>query len=196
MFITFEGPEGGGKSTLLRTLSVRLEAQGREVVCTREPGAGALGGEIRRWLLESESLDERAELFLFLADRSQHWTQLIAPALARGAMVLCDRHADSTLVYQGYARGHDLDLLRQLNALATQGNSPALTFLLDLESATGLARAKGDRMDREPLEFHQKVRAGFLAESQRDPQRWVILDASQPADQVAERAWQELVARL
>ncbi|GAB4132011.1 MAG: dTMP kinase [Fimbriimonadaceae bacterium] len=196
MFITFEGPEGGGKSTLLRTLAAQLEAQGREVVCTREPGAGALGGEIRRWLLESESLDERAELFLFLADRSQHWSQRIAPALARGAVVLCDRHADSTVVYQGYARGHDLDLLRRLNALATQGNTPVLTFLLDLDPAIGLARAKGDRMDREPLEFHQKVRAGFLAESQRDPQRWVILDASQPADQVAERAWQELQARL
>lgn len=196
MFITFEGPEGGGKSTLLRTLAAQLEAQGREVVCTREPGAGALGGEIRRWLLESESLDERAELFLFLADRSQHWSQLIAPALARGAVVLCDRHADSTVVYQGYARGHDLDLLRRLNALATQGNTPALTFLLDLDPAIGLSRAKGDRMDREPLEFHQRVREGFLAESQRDPARWVILDASQPADQVAERAWQELSARL
>ena len=196
MFITIEGPEGGGKSTLLRTLAAQLEAQGREVVCTREPGAGALGGEIRRWLLESESLDERAELFLFLADRSQHWSQLIAPALARGAVVLCDRHADSTVVYQGYARGHDLDLLRRLNALATQGNTPALTFLLDLDPAIGLSRAKGDRMDREPLEFHQRVREGFLAESQRDPARWVILDASQPADQVAERAWQELSARL
>lgn len=196
MFITFEGPEGGGKSTLLRTLAAQLVAQGREVVCTREPGAGALGGEIRRWLLESESLDERAELFLFLADRSQHWSQLIAPALARGAVVLCDRHADSTVVYQGYARGHDLDLLRRLNALATQGHTPALTFLLDLDPAMGLGRAKGDRMDREPLEFHQRVREGFLTESQRDPARWVILDASQPADQVAERAWQELSARL
>lgn len=196
MFITFEGPEGGGKSTLLRTLAAQLVAQGREVVCTREPGAGALGGEIRRWLLESESLDERAELFLFLADRSQHWSQLIAPALARGAVVLCDRHADSTVVYQGYARGHDLDLLRRLNALATQGHTPALTFLLDLDPAIGLGRAKGDRMDREPLEFHQRVREGFLTESQRDPARWVILDASQPADQVAERAWQELSARL
>lgn len=196
MFITFEGPEGGGKSTLLRTLAAQLEAQGREVVCTREPGAGALGGEIRRWLLESESLDERAELFLFLADRSQHWSQLIAPALARGAVVLCDRHADSTVVYQGYARGHDLDLLRKLNALATQGNTPALTFLLDLDPAIGLSRAKGDRMDREPLEFHQRVREGFLTESQRDPARWVIIDASQPADQVAARAWQELSARL
>lgn len=196
MFITFEGPEGGGKSTLLRTLAAQLEAQGREVVCTREPGAGALGGEIRRWLLESESLDERAELFLFLADRSQHWSQLIAPALARGAVVLCDRHADSTVVYQGYARGHDLDLLRRLNALATQGNSPALTFLLDLDPAIGLGRAKGDRMDREPLEFHQRVREGFLTESQREPARWVTLDASQPADQVAERAWQEMKARL
>ncbi|HAY14511.1 MAG TPA: dTMP kinase [Fimbriimonadaceae bacterium] len=196
MFITFEGPEGGGKSTLLRTLAAQLETQGREVVCTREPGAGTLGGEIRRWLLESESLDERAELFLFLADRSQHWSQLIAPALARGAVVLCDRHADSTMVYQGYARGHDLDLLRKLNALATQGNSPTLTFLLDLDPAIGLGRAKGDRMDREPLEFHQRVREGFLTESQRDPHRWVTLDASQPADQVAERAWQELSARL
>jgi len=196
VFITFEGPEGGGKSTLLRTLAAQLETQGREVVCTREPGAGTLGGEIRRWLLESESLDERAELFLFLADRSQHWSQLIAPALARGAVVLCDRHADSTMVYQGYARGHDLDLLRKLNALATQGNSPTLTFLLDLDPAIGLGRAKGDRMDREPLEFHQRVREGFLTESQRDPHRWVTLDASQPADQVAERAWQELSARL
>jgi len=196
LFITFEGPEGGGKSTLLRTLAARLESEGREVVCTREPGAGDLGGEIRKWLLESESLDERAELFLFLADRSQHWSRLVEPALARGAVVLCDRHADSTLVYQGYARGHDIELLRQLNALATQGNAPALTFLLDLDPATGLSRAKGDRLDREPLEFHQRVREGFLAESQRDPARWVILDASTPADQVAERAWQELMKRL
>ncbi|MBX3097696.1 MAG: dTMP kinase [Fimbriimonadaceae bacterium] len=185
MFVTFEGPEGAGKSTVLRAVAAELRTSGLVVLETREPGAGVFGSRVREWLLHSESMSARAELMLFLADRAEHISRIVQPALERGEIVLCDRHADSTVVYQGYARGLNLDFLREANHFATDGLAPTLTVLLDLPAAIGLARAKGgDRLDAEPIEFHERVRAGFLTESRREPERWRVIDATQSAEKV------------
>jgi dTMP kinase len=196
MFVTFEGPEGAGKSTLISGLVQRLRGQGRDATVSREPGAGAVGGAIREILLGGEAVQARAELFLFLADRAQHVEAIVRPALARGEIVLCDRHADSTLVYQGYGRGLDLVRLREWNAYATDGLCPDLTLLLDLDPRIGLARLSSpDRIDREPLEFHVRVREGFLLEATREPGRWRILDATRPPEEVLEAAWRAIHER-
>jgi dTMP kinase len=196
MFVTFEGPEGAGKSTLIVNLANALTEEGVEIVVTREPGSGQVGAAIRQLLLHGESLDPKAELFLFLADRAQHVAGLVRPTLSRGAWVLCDRHADSTVVYQGYGRGLDLGELRRLNLNATGGLIPHVTFLLDIDPKVGLARIKSkDRLDSEPLEFHERVRNGFLTESQIDPNRWVVLDAELPPEDVLRRAMDVLLKR-
>jgi len=188
VFITFEGPEGAGKSTAIRAVAESLESRGTQVLVTREPGAGDFGFKIRELLLHGDDLPIWTELFLFLADRSHHVERIIRPALSAGKTVLCDRHADSTLVYQGYARGLDLENLRELNLIATGGLKPTLTFLLDLPVEIGLARLQNpDRLDREPLEFHQKVRSGFLAESRREPERWQVIDASLPPEKIVDQ---------
>lgn len=190
MFITFEGPEGAGKSTVLALIAERLRSTGIDVVTTREPGDGPLGPAIRQLILHGEALDPRTELFLFLADRAQHTENLIRPTLAQGKVVLCDRYADSTVVYQGAARGLDRDFLIELNAFATQQLKPDLTVLFDLDPEIGLARLEGkDRLDAEPLEFHQRVRAGFLEMAKLEPQRWAIVDASQSKEEVAVAVW-------
>lgn len=196
MFVTFEGPEGGGKSTVLREVSHRLNERGIPHLVTREPGSGKLGKEIRRLLLEEDHVEPRAELFLFLADRAQHVEEVIRPALAAGRWVLCDRYADSTVVYQGHARGFDLDQLRHLNGFATGGLQPDLTLLLDLDPAVGLSRRGDlDRLDQEPLEFHQKVREGFLSEAKKEQHRWSIVNADAPLADVVEKCWALLSAR-
>lgn len=193
MFVTLEGPEGAGKSTLARALASRLEASGVEVVVTREPGAGTFGAGVRRLLLEGEAMTPWAEVFLFLADRANHVATLVRPALERGAWVVCDRHADSTVVYQGYARGLDIGELRRLNRLATGGLVPDKTLLLDLPVEIGLARVQdANRLDSESIEFHQRVRDGFLTEATLEPSRWVVIDADQTADAVAEAAWSSI----
>ncbi len=187
MFITFEGPEGAGKSTVVSELARRLTASGTKVLCTREPGDGAVGRQIREILLHGGAVTPVAELFLFLADRAQHVETVILPALDAGVTVLCDRYSDSTLVYQGYGRGLDLDFLRQLNQAATGGLEPNLTLLLDLPPQMGLARqTHKDRLDNEPLEFHIKIREGFREEAAANPTRWTMIDASQPLGQVVE----------
>lgn len=197
MFITFEGGEGAGKSTAIRALAERFQAEGREVLVTREPGAGSVGQAIRNILLHGETLDARAELFLFLADRAQHIATLVRPALMRGALVLCDRHGDSTVVYQGVGRGLSPELARELNTFATQGLTPDLTLLLDLPPEIGLSRVTDkDRLDAEPIEFHQKVREGFLAEAARDPWRWVVIEASRSAESVIEACEAAIRSRL
>ncbi|MBS1709925.1 MAG: dTMP kinase [Armatimonadetes bacterium] len=193
VFVTLEGPEGAGKSTLARALASRLEASGVEVVVTREPGAGTFGAGVRRLLLEGEAMTPWAEVFLFLADRANHVATLVRPALERGAWVICDRHADSTVVYQGYARGLDIGELRRLNRLATGGLVPDKTLLLDLPVEIGLARVQdANRLDAESVDFHQRVRDGFLTEATLEPSRWVVIDADQTADAVAEAAWSSL----
>lgn len=197
MFVTFEGPEGAGKSTTIQIVAAALQDEGRRVCVTREPGDGPLGQEIRNMLLHRESLDPRCELFLFLADRAQHVAGVIRPALEAGQIVLCDRYGDSTTVYQGVARGLGVDLLRQLNALATGDLRPDISFLLDLDPEVGLSRLKGkDRLDSEPIEFHRAVRAGFLAEAQADAGRWVVVDASRPTEKVAQAVLDTIRRRL
>lgn len=189
MFVSFEGPEGAGKTTLIDALAERIRAAGHAVTTTREPGSGPVGHQIRQILLHGEDLDFKAELFLFLADRAQHVGAVIRPALARREWVLCDRFADSTLVYQGYGRGLDLDRLRAWNQFATDDLQPDRTLLLDLEPSLGLARIKNkDRLDAEPLEFHRRIREGFLAEARREPGRWVVLDASASPESVLAQA--------
>lgn len=197
VFVTFEGPEGAGKSTAIKAVGDRLVEEGRAVVLTREPGAGEVGQKIRQILLEGEGLDSRCELFLFLADRAQHVAKLVRPALENGKIVLCDRYGDSTVVYQGVGRGLDADEARRLNELATGGLRPDLTILLDLDPQVGLGRvAKPNRLDREPLEFHQAVRQGFLEEARREPARWVIVDACLQPGEVAAACISAVQSRL
>ncbi len=188
MFVTFEGVDGAGKSTLISAIAERLRAEGQLVLITREPGDGEFGLAIRELTLERHVCPE-AELFLFLADRSEHVRNTVSPALSRGSTVLCDRYGDSTVVYQGYARGFDIELLKRLNHLATQGLIPDRTFLLDIDPAIAVQRGtKGDRLDRESLDFHHLVRSGFLSLAREEPHRFVLLDASKPPDELLNEA--------
>lgn len=199
MFITVEGVEGAGKSTLMNLLAREFERRGVPFVRTREPGGCGLGANLRPLLLDvSSSLDGRAELFLFLADRAQHVADTIRPALERGAWVLCDRYADSTVAYQGYGRGMDVEVLQSLNDYATGGLWPDRTLLLDLSVKTGLERALArngreglskseGRFEAEELAFHQRIRKGFLERAARWPERFRVLDALRsPEDLLAD----------
>lgn len=204
MFITLEGVEGSGKSTLMGLLSARLEEAGCEVLHTREPGGCALGKQVRPLLLASgQTLEPRAELFLFLADRAQHVAEIVRPALEQGRWVLCDRYADSTIAYQGYGRGMSVDWLHQLNEFATGSLWPDRTLLLDLPPRIGLERAMRrnqaegtteaeGRFEAETLAFHERIRAGFLERAARYPGRFRVLDATLPAADLAELAWNSL----
>ncbi len=201
MFITFEGIEGSGKSTVQQKLAKHFTEMGHEVVCTREPGGSQLGQTLRSILLHTEShICSEAELFLFLADRAQHVAEVIRPALTRNALVLCDRYTDSTLAYQGAGRGlsmQGLETLKNLNTTATGGLIPHMTLLLDLPVHEGLARAhkrnaelctkqedNEGRFDNESLAFHTKVQQQYLACAKAEPQRFVIIDASLDAHSV------------
>ncbi len=198
-FITFEGGDGTGKTTQLKALESHLQGKGRSCVSTREPGGTSLGKLIRQVLLEvgKQPIASPTELFLYLADRAQHVQEVILPAIDGGKIVLCDRYTDSTLAYQGYGRGIDLDLLRQLNEFANRGVKPDLTLLLDCpvelglsrtaqrQSNAGSARSREDRFEREKVEFHEKVRAGFLAMARAEPERFRIIDASGSVEQVS-----------
>lgn len=187
MLITLEGPEGAGKSTAARRIADALRPYADEIILTREPGEGDFGAKVRQLLLHEEHLTPWAELSLFLADRAEHCARMIGPANERGAIVICDRFADSTIVYQGYGRGLDLDLLRRLNHEATGGIWPDITLLFDLPVEVGLARLQNpDRIDSEDIDFHLRVRNGFLAEAELEPERWRIINADQSAEAVAE----------
>jgi dTMP kinase len=203
LFVTFEGVEGSGKSSHLRDLAAHLRRAGRDVVETREPGGTAAGEAIRRLLLGPEAvpLAPLTELFLYCGDRTQHLTEVVRPALAAGRIVLCDRFSDSTLAYQGYARGLDLAALRAFDARARDGLTPALTFLLDCPVAEGLARARrraaaADRFEREAVEFHERVRAGFHALAAAEPARFHVLDSTAPFADVQARIVAETERRL
>lgn len=207
MFITLEGVEGSGKSTLAGLLSARMEKLGITVLRTREPGGCALGRQIRPLLLAAnQTLEERAELFLFLADRAQHVAEIIRPALDSGICVLCDRYADSTIAYQGYGRGMDTNELQRLNDQATGGLWPDVTFLLDLPSRTGLERAvrrnqaegltrAEGRFEAENLAFHERIRQGFLDRAKLYPDRFRVLDAMLSPEALADAAWATLETR-
>lgn len=191
LFITLEGIEGCGKSTQAKLLGEYLRSRGHVTVETREPGGTPLAEKIRSVLLDrtDEPVAAETEAFLVFAARRQHVAQVIEPALARGAIVLCDRFSDSTLAYQGYARGLNVPLLERLNRLATHAVTPHLTLLFDLPVATGLARRRSasetNRLDRESLRFHQNVRAGFLDLAKRHPRRVKIVSARASRDAVA-----------
>ena len=201
MFISFEGVEGAGKTTQIARLAARLRAEGRQdVLTTREPGDGPLGAELRRLALHPPMgmvVEPRAELLIMMADRAQHVGQVLRPHLETGGIVLCDRYADSSLAYQGYGRGLDLAEIASLNAYATSGLTPDLTFLLDLDPAVGLARQKERSvMEEEALPFHQRIRVGFLALAEAEPSRWRVLDSSQPPDLVQAEIWAVVSERL
>lgn len=191
LFITLEGIEGCGKSTQAKLLGEYLRSLGHVTVETREPGGTPLAEKVRSVLLDraDEPVTAETEAFLVFAARRQHVAQVIEPALARGAIVLCDRFSDSTLAYQGYARGINVRLLERLNRLATHQLTPHLTLLFDLPVATGLARrrsaAETNRLDRESLRFHQKVRAGFLDLAERHPARMKVVAARGSKETVA-----------
>lgn len=205
-FVTFEGGEGSGKTTQLKLLANHLRAPGNEVVETRDPGGTTIGKEIRTLLLSPESapMSVAAELLLYEASRAQLVREVIAPALARGAIVLCDRFTDSTLAYQGFGRGLDLNLIRELNQFATEGLAPDLTVLLDLDPAIGLLRcarsastepSSRDRIEAEPLRFHQRVREGYLALARGEPERIRVIDARLSVAEI-ETAMHDEFARL
>ncbi len=194
VFITVEGGDGAGKTTLTRALCDALQASGRRVQLTSEPGGSALGRELRRLLLYSElSLSDWEETWLFLAERASHVERVIRPALADGALVLSDRYVDSTLAYQGYGRGLDLSWLRHVNAEATQRLMPQLTLLLDVPAELGLQRARKrrstpDRIGDADIAFHSRVNAGFRAIAESDGGRVKVLDASRDASAVRDDA--------
>lgn len=191
IFITLEGGEGSGKTTQATRLCRLLAAQGYKVLHTREPGGTPVAEKLRSILLDSsaEGIAPETEALLILAARRQHVDHIIKPALKRGMIVVCDRFSDSTMAYQGYARGLDLKLLRATNDWATGQLTPHLTLLLDIPIAIGLRRRRGqtttqNRLDREAERFHKKVRAGFLQLARREPRRIKVVDARQPPDSV------------
>lgn len=194
IFITFEGTEGCGKTTQIQLLRDYFESRKRECVLTREPGGTALAEKIRNLLLDAKSdakIFPKAELLLFEAARAQHVDELIRPSLEAGKVVISDRFFDSSLAYQGSARGLGKDLVKKANALAVGDCIPDLTILLDLPASEGLARAKrrdadfSDRMGSEKLEFYESVRRGFLEIAMENPGRFAVVDASKSSAEVA-----------
>mgnify|MGYP001193082906 FL=1 len=203
MFITLEGPEGSGKTSQLPRLADYLREQGYDVLTTREPGGTIIGDQVRAVLtrLDNTAMQPRTEILLFLAARAQLVEEAIRPALAQGKIILSDRYADSTLAYQGYGHGVDLALLRLLLDFATGGLRPDLTLLLDVDPAVGLSRRRSsggewNRLDAYALEFHQRVRQGYLTMAQQEPTRWRVVDASQPPDVVQSALSQLVLNRL
>jgi dTMP kinase len=190
MFITLEGPEGSGKSSQLPDLAEFLSGQGWDVLTTREPGGTPIGDQIRQILmrLDNQELHPRTEILLFLASRAQLVEQVIKPALREGKLVLCDRFGDSTLAYQGYGHGLNLDTLRIMLDFATDKLKPDLTLLLDVDVETGLQRKRKEdewnRLDAYELAFHQRVREGYHQLCQLEPERWRVIDAMQPKEAV------------
>jgi len=193
LFITFEGPEGSGKTTQIELLSEYLEEKGYPVLATREPGGTSIGDQIRAILLNPHNTDmlPASEALLFSAARAQIVNQVIRPHLARGGIVLCDRYADSTLAYQGYGHGLELETLHAITALATEGLKPDLIVYLDVDVEEGLQRklaahnaghAEWNRIDQQEAAFHRRVREGYLQMAAREPDRWLVINANQPLE--------------
>lgn len=202
MFITFEGPEGSGKTTHICNLAEHLRRLGYNVLHTREPGGTAIGDQIRSVLfdMKNKAMHPRTEILLFQASRAQLVEQVIRPHLQAGGVVLCDRYADSTLAYQGYGHQVDLEALAEIVRFATGGLKPDLTLLLDVDVEVGLGRrAQGggwNRLDAYELEFHRRVRQGFLALARQEPGRWVTIDAAPPPDIVLAAVKAAVLERL
>ena len=197
LFITFEGADGCGKTTQMKLLAEYLTNSGRDVLLTREPGGKGLGEKVREILLNYDGdVSDRCESFLFLADRAQNIDIIVNPAVKEGKIVLCDRHTDSTVAYQGYGRGLDLEQIHNLNKIATSGLKPDLTIVLDVDVETSQARVgdEKDRMESAGIEFFERVRNGFLEIAKQEPQRVKVVDATQSIDEIHKQIL-ELVAR-
>lgn len=187
LFITFEGTDGCGKTTQIEMLKDYFEKQGRTVLLTREPGAKGLGTKLREILLNYDGeVSPVCESFLFLADRAQHVDTIIKPAVARGEIVLCDRHTDSTVAYQGYGRELDIEQIKMLNNIATSGLKPDLTFIFDIDIDTAQKRVgkNKDRMESAGIEFFKRVRNGYLEIAKQEPERVKILDGSKSIETI------------
>ncbi|GIQ67255.1 dTMP kinase [Xylanibacillus composti] len=195
-FITFEGGEGSGKTTLIQAVARHFELKGQRVVATREPGGIDIAEQIREIILNrsNTAMDGRTEALLYAAARRQHWVERIKPALERGELVLCDRFIDSSLAYQGYARGLGVDEVYEINQFATEGVLPSLTLWLDLDPEAGLARIANNeqrevnRLDLERLDFHERIRQGYRLLAERFPERICRIHADQPVEQLKDEA--------
>lgn len=187
LFITFEGADGCGKTTQLNLLKEYLVNKGYDVVTTREPGGKGLGEHIREILLNYDgTVSDRCESFLFLADRAQNIDVIVNPAIKQGKIVLCDRHTDSTVAYQGYGRGLDINRINMLNNIATSGKKPDLTLVFDVDIETSMKRVgtEKDRMESAGIEFHTKVRNGYLELAKQEPERIKVLDATETIEDI------------
>ena len=204
LFITFEGGEGSGKSTILARLNEKLQQEGYQTVLTREPGGTMISEEIRGVILDKKNtaMDSRTEALLYAASRRQHLVEKIWPALKEGKLVLCDRYLDSSLAYQGGARHLGIDEVLNINLFATEGTYPDITLFFDLDPDVGLARIAANqnrevnRLDLEKMEFHTTVRNAFKTLAERYQDRYVIIDASKSIDEVFDAAYQAIKARL
>ena len=204
MFITLEGPEGSGKTTAVEAAVKKLQEMGYEIVRTREPGGTPIAEQIRNVILDKENtaMDGRTEALLYAASRRQHLVEKVWPALKEGKIVICDRYLDSSLAYQGGARGLGIDNILNINLFATENTWPDLTLLFDIKPEIGLARINANanrevnRLDLEELGFHNKVRESFLELAKRWPDRFVIIDASQDRETVAKNTMEAILSRL
>lgn len=198
LFITFEGPDGCGKTTQMNLLAQYFEKKGKKVVLTREPGGKGLGEKVREILLNYDGeVSDRCESFLFLADRAQNIDIIVKPAVEKGEIVLCDRHIDSTVAYQGYGRGLDLNEINILNNLATGGKKPDLTLVFDVDVETSMKRVgkEKDRMESAGIDFHNRVRNGYLELAKQEPTRIKVLDATKTIEEIHEKVV-EIVEKL
>lgn len=200
-FITFEGIDGSGKSTQMTLCADALRSSGYEVVVTRNPGGTELGSQIRQILLHHPSyVSPTCELLLYMADRAQHMDEVIIPALEAGKIILCDRHIDSTVAYQGHGRGLSLSLINTLNETATHSRKPDLTLLFDATPEVLAARVSNrgeeDRLEREALAFKQKVRQGYLALAHKDCNRFIVLDATESIESLHRQVMDRLLATM
>jgi dTMP kinase len=204
MFITLEGPEGSGKTTAVEAAVKKLQEMGYEIVRTREPGGTPISEQIRNVILDKENtaMDGRTEALLYAASRRQHLVEKVWPALKEGKIVICDRYLDSSLAYQGGARGLGIDEILNINLFATENTWPDLTLLFDIKPEIGLARISANanrevnRLDLEKLDFHNKVRDSFLQLAKRWPERFVIIDASLDRETVAKNTMEAILSRL
>lgn len=202
MFITFEGPEGGGKSTQIKLLAEVLQTLGHQITQTREPGGTVTGNKIRQIVLEDVELhiEPLTEFLLYSASRAQLVREVIRPALQEGHVVLCDRYFDSSLAYQGFGRGLDLRFLQDVTWEATGGLRPHLTFLLDLQPRIGLERAAArgqfDRLEQADLQFHERVREGFLNLAAAEPERFYVIDATRSPEAIHQEMVQVVKSTL
>lgn len=189
LFVTFEGADGCGKTTQMKLLKEYLLCKGIDVVLTREPGGRGLGEKVREILLNYDgAVSDRCESFLFLADRAQNIDIIVNPAVESGKIVLCDRHIDSTVAYQGYGRGLDLERIKMLNSIATNNIKPDLTFVFDIDVETSMQRVgkEKDRLESEGKEFHNRVRNGYLEIAKQEPERIKVIDASMSIEEIHE----------